>query len=119
MSGQSMYAEQWEVRSMTDRIDPDTGEVYRYKLSRTREGTYMCSCGAWKFQRGKLYNGRKAESWEIPNGRCKHIQAHIERRGEHEADIEAGRPVRFQTAEYDFELVENGRVNAFIKDFKL
>jgi cold shock CspA family protein len=109
-----MYAEQWEVLSMTDRIDPDTGEIFRYKLSRTREGTYMCSCGAWKFQRSKLFNGRKAMSWEIPNGRCKHIQAHIEGRETHEREIEEGQPVSFKTEEYEFKLVDNGRINGFI-----
>ena len=119
MAHQGLYAEQWNVRTQTDRIDPDTGEPYIYKISLTREGTYSCSCGAWKFQRGKLIDGRKAESWETPNGRCKHIQALIEERGEHETAIADGTPVRFQTADFDIELVEHGRVSAFIKDFKL
>jgi len=114
MSRQGLYLEQWNVHSQTGRIDPETGEVCVYKISLTREGTYSCSCGAWKFQRSKLFNGRKAESWEIPNGRCKHIQQLIENRGEHEADIEAGRPVKFQTEELDIELVENGRIKGFI-----
>lgn len=119
MSHQSMYAEQWNVQSQTGRIDPDTGEPYIYKISLTREGAYSCSCGAWKFQRNKLLDGRKAEPWETPNGRCKHIQEIIERRGEHETEIETGQSVRFQTADFDIELVENGRVSAFIKDFKI
>jgi hypothetical protein len=102
---------------MTDRHD-DNGNLLEYTVSLTREGAYQCSCKAWIFQRKHLLDGRKAEPWEIPNGHCKHIVEVIHERELHRDDIEAGRPVIVHTDEYDIELVQNGRVSAFINGFK-
>ena len=110
----SLYLEQWTVQSHTGRIDPKTGEIARYKISLDRNGVYSCGCGAWTFQRGKLLDGRKAEEWEIPNGRCKHIMALIERRGEHEEAIAARQTVRIETDEFSFELEDEGRLKGLI-----
>ena len=49
------WQKRWEARSFTD-----LNTVYTVGLK--IDGTYGCTCGAWKFQRKKL-----------PDGHCKHI----------------------------------------------
>jgi hypothetical protein len=53
------WVKRWSVASHTD---PHT----KYTVALKDDGTFGCTCGAWKFQRKKL-----------PDGHCKHINALI------------------------------------------
>lgn len=43
-NGRGLYPEQWRLGSMTGRVDKH-GNPVEYKISRSREGGWSCSCG--------------------------------------------------------------------------
>ena len=113
------YTSQWDIRSQTDRRD-ENGNILSYKVSRRATGEMQCSCGAWKFQRARLHNGRAIPKYDLdyidytPNGNCKHIQFVLENRNIEEDDRvmqETQAPIEVITIEGP-----DGRLKGLVED---
>jgi len=75
LNGHDRYRHQWMVPSRTD-------PTKKYKVSVRDDGVWMCSCPAWRFQKGPIENRKPCAHIRsiVTSGALGTIKKHIEKR---------------------------------------